>query len=163
MRTIQKLVLCVFIMMLTTGLASATAQLTVDELEKEVPLGGTVDFTITVLDSEAQPAAALGWHTYDPLITANIPGSGTLTQNGAYTPIAIVANTPTAFTLKVAADPNAVLNNKVRVKVLYFNTELDLEALVTAAVIPTPELPTSALMSVGLIGLFGMVYLRRKN
>ena len=49
MRTINILVLAVFIMVLSTAsLASATGQLTVDSLSKPVPLGGTVDFIVTV-------------------------------------------------------------------------------------------------------------------
>jgi len=164
MKTINILVFAVFVMVISTAsLASATGQLTVDSLEKTVPLGGTVDFTVTVNDTEAQTAATLQWVTGNPNITANIPGLGSFVQAGSYNPVVIAANTPTTFTLRVKADANATVGSKVNVRVFYLDQVADLQAVVTTSVVPTPEVPTSALMAVGLIGLVSVVRFGRKN
>lgn len=152
-------VMAVLVVLFMVGTASADTTITLDSLTKDVPIGGTVDFTVT-LSSDTN--GSLQWDVAIPAdpITAKIaPGAFAKSGNVGVT----VPPNVQIFTLTVKAEDGAVVGQKYKVKVKYFNTEQDLEAMATAGTIPTPELSTSILTAAGLIGLIGLVRYRRKD
>jgi hypothetical protein len=113
-------------------------------------------------------------HFVDWIISPATPGSiwvvDTVVHDGNpantvdYGPVAVSIDTdPKDALYGWTPDGIGDLRYKIYASAFQDNETFFADVTVRARVDAVPELPTSALMSVGLIGLFGMVYLRRKN
>ncbi len=159
---IKKIITIAMVVLATlflVGAASATS-LTPDSEVKNIPVGGSVSFTLTLSSSQTE-SGVLAWTTFDTPITASVDGAAT-GATGTTPSFAVVKDTPQTHTLTVYADANAVQGHTYYVQVDYLGQNLRLRAMVSPAVEPIPELNTMALTSVGMIGLLGMIMLRRR-
>lgn len=150
----------------TVNPVSAGSVIGLDEITKDVPIGGTVDFTVTLQTTNTGPGV-MAWRV-NPMnqpITAELDNKG-LSKFGF-----VSINTPPSpktFTLTVAAGNGAVVGHEYLVELNYCTGTEPCEgntaiARAQAGVIPTPELSPSILTAVGLIGLIGLVRMRRKD
>lgn len=146
-----------------TGIAGATGSITVDQLKKEVPLGGTTVFKVNATSADIQHGI-IKWDTESPLITGNFTGTN-YTQNGSSDVVSLMGNDYFLFTVKV--NPNAQVGKLYNIPLSLYTQDgvqqLKLQGLVTAGVVPIPELNSGVLISAGLVGLLGLVRLKRKN
>lgn len=143
--------IAVVLMTLFIGGAYAAATIGLDALVKDVPIGGDVTFTVT-LDTDT--TGDLLWSTQSPL-TATMDGD----SSGS---ISITSTGVSTHALKVAAGSGAVVGQKYKIKLIFLNSEQDIEAVATAGGVPVPELSTSILTATGLVGLLGMVMFRKR-
>jgi len=147
-------------------MASAGSSLAVDNVQKTISPGGTQTFKLTLTTTNSGTGTLTWWS--DAGISAAIDGDA----DGSHS---FTISSPNTFTLEVNADPTIVDGTEYITTVMYSGGDcLDangnskpscrvaLGALVTPGVI-TPEVSTVGLMSVGIIGLIGLVKLRRKN
>lgn len=158
-------VMAVLVALFMVGTASAGSAIGLDKITKNVPIGGTVDFKVTLQTSNTGPGV-IAWRIdqTDP-ITANLE-SEPLSKFGG-----IIVSTPPetqTFILTVAAGEDAVVGQEYIVRLSYCTGTEPCEgntarARAEAGVIPTPELSTSILTATGLIGLIGLVRMRRKD
>lgn len=156
----NKIVIFVLAILLATGTASATS-IVPDQEVKNVPIGGSVSFTLTLTSSYTE-SGTLTWQVFNsPPITASIDGAA-IGAFGTTPSFAVIAGVPQTHTLTVYADATAVPNQLYDIQVNYLGQNLILRAMTTPAVDPIPEMNTMALTSVGMIGLLGMVFYRRK-
>jgi hypothetical protein len=149
------------IIMLLAGIASATSLVPDSEI-KNIPIGGTVDFTLTLNPSYTE-TGSLEWQTFDAPITARINNVGTFALSGSYGPFSVTKLVSKTFILTVAADSNAVVGQQYDVEVDYLNTVSVIKARATTTVDPVPELSTSILTITGLVGLVLLINTRRRN
>ncbi len=154
-------VIFVLATLLTAGAASASS-LVPDQEIKNIPVGGSVSFTLTLTSSYTE-SGVLTWQVYNsPPITASVDGAA-IGATGTTPSFAVIKNIPQTHTLTVYADQNAVVGQSYDVQVNYLGQNLILRAMVTPTVEPIPEVSTMALTSVGMLGLLGMVMLRRRD
>jgi hypothetical protein len=140
---VKSLLIALFLLILTDT-ASAGASIGLDDLQKEVLVGGTVDFTV-ILKSTYNGDGVLAWGTDDSAITATLNG-GTMAMNGNIG----VHTSPgqQSFTLTVAAGDGAVNGKTYNIQINYCyqlqeNTVCErniAKATAEADIIPTPEL-----------------------
>lgn len=147
----KMITIAAILMTLFVGVAYAAATLTLDDLNKNVPIGGSVHFTVTL---NTDTAGELKWYSASP-ITATIDG----VSGGS---MSIASAGETTHDLEVFAPGTAVKGHVYKVKVMFLDEEAELEAVATGSVEPIPELNTMALTSVGIIGLLGMVMFKRR-
>lgn len=151
----------VLVALLTVGTASATS-LVPDSEVKNIPIGGSVSFTLTLNPSKTE-SGALTWEVFNtPPITASVDGAA-IGATGTTPSFAVSAGVSQTHTLTVYADSSAVEGQLYDIQVNYLGQNLILRAMTTPAVNPIPETSTMALTSVGVIGLLGMVMFRRRD
>ncbi len=161
----RKSLIIVLAVLLLAGAASAGSTITLPVPTKDVAIGSSTDFNV-VLDTTHQGNGTLNWETSDSAITATLNG-GTLATSG-HIDIVTVKKVPQSYTLTVAVGSGAVVGQEYSVDInyCYANGKCDngkIKAKAEGTVIPTPELGTIVLMSAGLVGIFGLVRIRRKE
>lgn len=165
---VRKAIMVIMVVLVTlfvAGTASAGSSINLDEITKNVPIGGTVDFTVTLQTSNTGPGV-IAWRieSGDP-ITAKLE-SEPLDKFGYITVTTPPSSQP--FTLTVKAGDGAVVGQEYLVRLSYCTGTGPCEgntarARAEAGAIPTPELSTSILTATGLIGLIGLVRMKRKD
>lgn len=170
---INNLLLILISVLMILSMANAVdawATLSLDETTKSVPVGGTVDFIVTLRTNDT--FGTINWNIApaDP-ITAKwkvLSGSGLVDgsqKSGTITTAGM--STDRIFKLTVTAGNGAVIGQKYLVDINYCTgvmcTNNAAIAIAEAGVIPTPELSPSILTAIGLIGLIGLVRMRRKD
>jgi hypothetical protein len=145
----------------TTILASASGStIVVNPLEMQINVGSTGTYALT-LDTTYKGLASLTWDTDSSLMVASING-GPLAQNGKIDFTS--AGGVQTFTLEVKPLAGITVGENHDVSVAFSQGgSTTAKALATAGVIPAPELSTVALMSAGMIGMFGLVRVQRRN
>lgn len=144
--------------LLMTGIAVAYAVLTVDPFTQDINVGETGTYTIT-LNTDDTGSAALQWSTSDPLILASINGAA-LATDGTYTFTSTGVDGQT-FTLNVQPQDGVTIDQSYEIEVDYKGGPgRKVKAIVTAGVVPVPEIATAGLVGAGVIGL---VALRRRK
>lgn len=144
--------IAIVLMTLFVGAAYAAATIGLDDLNKNVPIGGSVHFTVTL---NTDTAGDLKWSAANPPISATMDGD----SSGSIS----VSPGETTHDFEVFADTTAVQGKVYKLKLIFLNEEQDIEAVATGSVEPIPELNTMALTSLGVIGLLGMVMFRRRD
>jgi hypothetical protein len=157
--------LAISIFLSAAGLATATSVQPDQELKVIAPgTCGFFDLNVTSSDTET---AYLTWNADAPLtarINPSDPILDPLGLTGRTYNFGITSGVSQIKNMDVCM-PTGTPSGEYYIWVEYFGNhggKFRVKAVTEPAVI-TPELPTSALMSVGLMGLFGMAYLRRKN
>jgi hypothetical protein len=150
------------VMLVTTvSLASAApSTLVVNPLMQDIHVGSSGTYVLT-LDTPFVGAATLSWDTDSPLVDAGINGM-TPAQTGSYA----FTSTGGIQTFTLEAKPLSGVTVGAEHDILVSFSQggsITAKASATAGVIPTPEMSTVALMSAGMIGLFGLVRVQRKN
>jgi hypothetical protein len=149
------------VMLLSTAmLGSAGSTIVVNPLTMQINVGTTGTYALT-LDTTYKGSGSLIWDTDSSLVVASINGMP-LAQNGK------IDFTSTGgkqtFTLQVKPLSGITVGEDHDVSVAFSQGgSTTVKALATAGVIPAPELSTVALMSAGMIGLFGLVRVQRKD
>lgn len=174
----RKSIVTLMTMLLVIGIAAAAtyADLSIDPKTQTIDITGSPNpvktYTVTLeTDDPAGSDGALVVNTDDPAIWAEI-GDTTPDVRSSIYPFT-VAGTPDAngiitmtFSLYATVDEanEASVNNENHaIKVKYFDTEGEVIAMVTGRLDPIPELSTSILTAAGMVGLFGLVRLKRKD
>ena len=159
-------VLILIAALMLPALAMAYAELTVDPDEQDIVFGDVGEYTLT-LNTDETGAKQLTWDTGTPVILARVGkeddvGDQTFTQTGSYNFDSTGANGQ-EFILEVKPTDDAENGEHYDISVAYGATAYNIKALVTATVIPIPELSTIALTSAGLIGMIGLVRWRKET
>jgi hypothetical protein len=155
--------------LLTAVIASAAYyDLDINPKTQKITAGTTGSYTLTFDTTTScsgdvtTPCGYLSWDTGDTYVFADI-GSGTPSTIGSIKLLSWSAGQQT-YVLDVTPQSGVTNGDKdITVDFSLAANPSKVKASVTGGAAITPELSTTALMSVGLIGLFGMVYLRRKN
>lgn len=158
--TKMKMLLVLMVAIVMIGTANAGSQLTVDDIDKEVPVGGSVSFTLTLNTSDSG-TGRFDWFTLpiDPVISTDIDGDTDGSISFSNTP-----NVDQTFTLTVTAGDGATVGNTYETTVEYYGgTPVRLKAMVTAGTPVIPEANTAILTSAGIIGLIGLITIRRRR
>lgn len=156
------LALAALVMLLSTAsLASAQgSNLIVDPLEQKIHVGSSGTYDLT-LETTYTGAASLLWDTDDDLVVASINGLA-FAKSGKLD----FTSTGGVQTFKLEAKPlSGVTIGEYHDIYISFSQggSTRAKAAATAGVIPAPELSTIALMSAGMIGLFGLVRVQRRD
>ncbi len=146
---------------LTVSLASAApSTLIVSPLEQEIHIGSSGTYDLT-LDTPYVGAASLSWDTDNPLVEASINGQP-FAQAGSFD-FTSTGGVQT-FTLEAKPLSGITVGEEHDIAISFSQGgSITAKASATAGVIPTPEMSTVALMSAGMIGLFGLVRVQRKD
>ena len=162
----RKSLIMVLAVLLLAGAASAGTTVTLPVNTKDVAIGGSTTFDV-VLATSHEGNGTLNWEADDSAITATLDG-GTLATSG-HIDVVTVKNVPQSHTLTVVVGAGAVVGQEYSVDVnyCYGNPAVcdngKIKARAEATVIPTPELSTVILTSGGLIGMLGLMRIRRKE
>ncbi len=166
----RKSLIMVLAVLLTAGAVSAGSTITLPVPTKDVDIGSSTDFNV-VLDTTHPGNGTLNWETKDSAITATLDG-GALAKSG-HIDVNTTKNVPQSHILTVAVGSGAVVNKEYSVEINYCyekgNSEKEkcedgtVKAKAEATVVPTPELPTISLTVGGLVGILGLVRMRRKE
>ncbi len=161
----RKSLIMVLAVLLLAGAASAGSTVTLPVDTKEAPIGGSITYDVVLNTSHPGPGN-LTWVTGDPAITATLDG-GTLATSG-YIHVNTVKNVEQPHTLTVAVGSGAVVGHEYSVDINYCSEkgeceDEEIKARAEATVIPTPELSTVILTSGGLVGMLGLMRIRRKE
>ncbi len=161
----RKSLIMVLAVLLLAGAASAGSTVTLPVDTKNVAIGGSTNFNV-VLNTSFQGPGTLNWVTGDPAITATLDGGAPATSG--HINVNTAKNVEQAHTLTVAIGSGAVVGQEYIVDINYCHgngkcEDEEIKARAEGTVIPTPELSTVALMSAGLVGIFGLVRIRRKE
>jgi hypothetical protein len=161
----RKSLIMVLAVLLLAGAASAGSTVTLPVDTKNVAIGGSTNFNV-VLNTSYQGPGTLNWVTGDPAITATLDG-GALATSG-HIDVNTEKNVEQVHTLTVAIGSGAVVGQEYIVDINYCHgngkcEDSNIRARAEGTVIPTPELGTSILTATGLVGLLGLVRMRRKE
>lgn len=153
----RKIIIPLIVLLSAVSLASAgPAVLDVTPLTQDIPVGTTGTYALTLTTTVA---GALSWDTGTPLLSASIDGAPA-GQTGS---IAVGVGT-SAHTLSVTPLSGITIGTPYDIDLSHTQGGgVTAKATATAGVVPIPELSTVALMSAGMIGLFGLVRVRRKD
>ncbi len=166
----RKSLIMVLAVLLLAGAASAGSTITLPVPTKDVAIGSSTDFNV-VLDTTHEGNGTLNWETDNSSITATLDG-GTLATSGSI-PVTTVKNEPQSHTLTVVVGSGAVVGQEYSVDINYCYAKGNsgkekcedgkIKARAEATVVPTPELSTVILTSGGLVGMLGLMRIRRKE
>jgi hypothetical protein len=174
----RKIEMALLGLLLMGGLAVAAtfAEITISPNSQTIDISGSpnpvVTYTVTLLtDDAAGDPGELSISTDDSAIWAEV-GDSTPDQQFSSYPFT-VAGTPDAddiitmtFTLYATVDEaveTSVNDELHKIRVKYQDKEGETLAMVTGRINPIPELSTVLLTSAGLIGLIGLVRIKRKD
>lgn len=157
----RKVIAVLLLLLSTAGLAGAApATVTVSPLSQDISVGGTGTYTLT-LNTPYVGTVSLAWNTGSPDVLASIDGA-TFGQTGSVT----FTNTggSTTHTLDVTPVSGVTIGTEYDIDISHSQGgSATVKATATAGVVPIPELSTVALMSAGMVGLFGLVRIQRKD
>lgn len=171
----KNLLLLVVVSLLTIGVVSALdfATLDLDQRVKELPIGGTVDFTVyldvTTIGDNNPDQRTISWQIPGGYpIEAKLDSESYAKSGHMHFVPPSSSEWSKTFTLAVKTTNGAEAGKAYPITISYCEgggscfgeTAV---AKTTAGVIPTPELSTSVLTAIGLVGLIGLVKLRRKD
>ncbi len=162
----RKVLILIAMLVSTAVLAAAYAELTVDPDEQEILVGDIGEYTLT-LNTDQAGDRQMSWDTGTPVILARVGKADdiedqTLSQTGSYNFDSSGADGQ-EFKLHIKPTDDAEINEHYDVSIAFGSGAWHIGALVTATVIPIPELSTIALTSAGLLGMIGLVRTRRKD
>ncbi|VVB94650.1 Uncharacterised protein [uncultured archaeon] len=145
----------------TVSLVSAQgSNLVVSPLEQKIHVGSTGTYELT-LNTTYKGAASLSWDTDDAFVVAGINGL-TLAQTGKF--VFTSTGGKQTFTLEAKPLSGITVGEEHDVTISFSQGgSTTAKAAATAGVIPAPELSTVALMSAGMIGLFGLVRVQKRD
>ena len=149
------------VMLLSTAMiASAGSTVTVNPLNQQINIGSTGTYTLK-LDTTYTGVAHLSWDTDNAFVVASINGKP-LAQTGQFD----FTSTGGVQTFTLVAKPQSGITVGDETDILISFSQggsITAKASATAGVIPAPELSTVTLMSAGMIGLFGLVRIKRRD
>ena len=154
------------VMISLIGIAAAWANLGISPDTQSIYVGTYGYYTLTLDSSDS--GSALNWATDSPTIVASIKDSSSASypadvQVGTL-PISYTGGSgPHTYDLRVMPISGAVVPSTHDISVGFLTQQGWTKAVVTGSGNIVPELPTSTLLTVGLIGLIGIVKLRRKD
>lgn len=166
----KETIMILIVLLSMTGIASAGSNLNLLVDTKEVQIGNSTgtDFTVLLNTSHNGPGR-ISWNTDDEPLEAKIDGAN-FSESGE---IQVVTdkNVEQSHILTVRTTRGATVGQEYSVYLNYCfgnggKSECESEkakAKAEATVLPTPELSTAVLMSAGLIGIFGLVRIRKKE
>jgi len=163
----RKTILSLIVLLLTISTGSATSSISVSPTEVlEIPVGSTGEFTIT-LDTDLA-AGPIEFETDDPYLFARLVDiSDSNINSGGYATSGNIEITgitgPKIYILYVQPQDGITIGEQIDTTIYFRTTSNKLKAMATATSNPVPELATIALVSAGLIGLFGLVRRRRSE
>jgi hypothetical protein len=149
------------VMLLSTAMiASAGSTVAVNPLNQNINIGSTGTYTLT-LDTTYTGPASLKWDADSAFVVASINGQP-LAQTGTYS----FTSTGGVQTFTLEAKPLSGVTVGTETDILVAFSQggsITAKASASAGVIPAPELSTVTLMSAGMIGLFGLVRIKRRD
>lgn len=153
------------LLLIALPLAAAYANMTVAPLTQDIGIGTNGSYLVTLITNQ-EGSANLEWITESPVIFATVgpvggPFSEPLAQTGSY-PFTAVTGVQT-FELRVQPQSGATVGTEYDISVIFDHDVVGVKALATAGVTPIPELSTVALISTGVVGLFGLARVRRRD
>ena len=163
---IKKIITMLITMFVLIGTASAGYNLTLPVKDKEIPIGGETTFAVILTTDPGITNGTLAWEVVDGApISAKLDGAS-FASSGE---ISVDTDTlvPVTYTLTVQTVSGAIVGAVYEVYVSYCKEDTcednRVRASATGTVVPTPELSTGILSTVGLLGLFGLVKFSKKN
>jgi len=142
--------------------ASAYAQLTSDPMKQEIPVGGNGSYILN-LTTDYTGAGGLGYLTDNSSVSARLRElpSGTFTSLGQSGGLSFTSTGGSKlFELDVHPQSGVQIRKEYNISVYFLEGTKprwwNIKAVVTAGVVPVPELATVVLISAGLVGLVGI-------
>ncbi len=167
----KKTIMALIVLISMAGLASAGSTLTLPVGIKDVKIGDPIgtDFEV-ILNTSHAGSGVISWDTSESFVQASMDGEPF--SNSGHIDVDTQKDREQAHTLTVRLTSGATIGEEYGVFLNYCYGERGgsaqcqgnaAKAKAEATVNPTPELSTSILTATGLIGLVGLVRLRRKN
>lgn len=138
----------------------APATLIVSPLSQDINVGNTGIYTLT-LNTPFVGTVTLSWDTGSPDVLARI-GAAPPAQAGSFS----FTNTGGSTTHTLAVTPVSGVTTGMEYDIDISHSQggsATVRARATAGVVPIPELSTVVLMSAGMVGLFGLARMQRKD